>query len=182
MPYGSWRMRAPLCPQHLTMVRLAEPLVRVMVRLRPPKSLGFTGVLTGLRPGPYVYHPPRLPQLNIMDLSSNLPKWLTPLNLPTLSGNLHQIAPAQIQDCNLVQIPPSEIAPISTELHQTAPNCTISAFKPFLHLCSSGRGRSRPVATIFASKPFLDRTRSSLLTQSLSCKTALHHRSEPNRA
>jgi hypothetical protein len=40
------------------MVRLAEPLVRVMVRLRPPKSLGFTGVLTGLRPGPYVHHPP----------------------------------------------------------------------------------------------------------------------------
>jgi hypothetical protein len=104
-----------------------------MVRLRPPKSLGFTEVLTGLRPGPYVYHPPRLPPLNIMDLSSNLPKWLTPLNLPTLSGNLHQIAPAQIQDCNLVQIPPSEIAPISTELHQTALNCTDLASKSFLH-------------------------------------------------
>ena len=68
-----------------------------------------------------------------MDLSSNLPKWLTPLNLPTLSGNLHQIAPAQIQDCNLVQIPPSEIAPISTELHQTALNCTDLASKSFLH-------------------------------------------------
>jgi hypothetical protein len=46
---------------------------------------------------------------------------------------LHQIAPAQIQDCNLVQIPPSEIAPISTELHQTALNCTDFASKPFLH-------------------------------------------------
>jgi hypothetical protein len=53
--------------------------------------------------------------------------------LPTLSGNLHQIAPAQIQDCNLVQIPPSEIAPISTELHQTALNCTDLASKSFLH-------------------------------------------------
>ena len=83
--------------------------------------------------GPMYTTPPRLPPLNIMDLSSNLPKWLTPLNLPTLSGNLHQIAPAQIQDCNLVQIPPSEIAPISTELHQTALNCTDLASKSFLH-------------------------------------------------